>query len=453
LIYVSAGTPEHIQTYLESESRERGFTLISRKNYLAPNHARNLALPFIKTKYIVFVDNDILVTPGWLDALVQCADETGAALVGPLYLIGEPEEACIHMAGGSFHLGHIFADTKISDVPCALVRRTVDFLEFHCVLVRKDVFDQLGPLDPELPSLHEHVDLALAVQKTGGAVFLEPAAVISYLAPPPFDPSDLAFYMVRWSDCWNWKSVSHFGDKWATKRFHSGYTWGRNHRRLAAGAHVGNGTLSTPTRADVGARTTQAELTMAAFIAAGREFFDVRLGDGDGSGFEQMTSADPYSVLTQLPGFLEKAVDQHLDLFIRPVSPDSSVEDAPPQRQRPPLIRVDNLAASHVDAAAAHAFLTVNTGTDRYQCWFAIDSGKTQPAHLRQAIGSRASVGVGHDVSLRVPGSKHIAAGGDGAHNGSPDVKLVDVRLYQRTTPETFFALCPTEGVSIALDA
>ena len=38
--------------------------------------------------------------PGWLEALVECAEDTNAAIVAPLYLIGELEDQIIHMAGG-----------------------------------------------------------------------------------------------------------------------------------------------------------------------------------------------------------------------------------------------------------------------------------------------------------------------------------------------------------------
>jgi GT2 family glycosyltransferase len=41
-------------------------------------------------KYVVFIDNDVLVTPGWLGSLVRRTEETGAWLVGALYCFGEP---------------------------------------------------------------------------------------------------------------------------------------------------------------------------------------------------------------------------------------------------------------------------------------------------------------------------------------------------------------------------
>jgi GT2 family glycosyltransferase len=103
LIYVSGGVPKQVRDYLEIESSRKGFRFLIEENYLSPNQARNLSLPHINTKYVVFLDNDTLVTKGWLERLLGCAEETDAFVVGPLYLIGEFERAIIHMAGGRLH--------------------------------------------------------------------------------------------------------------------------------------------------------------------------------------------------------------------------------------------------------------------------------------------------------------------------------------------------------------
>ena len=103
LVYVSGKSPVRIQRYLLSESQRRGFRLIPAAGYLAPNQARNLGIREANTKYTVFLDNDALVSPGWLEALVQCAEETGAWVVGPVYFIGEFEKQIIHMAGATVH--------------------------------------------------------------------------------------------------------------------------------------------------------------------------------------------------------------------------------------------------------------------------------------------------------------------------------------------------------------
>src|SRR5512132_1589605 len=95
LTYVSAGAPPAIQRLLERESRERGFQLIQRSHFMSPNQARNLGIRGVSTKYVVFLDNDALVAPGWLESLVECAEETDAWVVGPLYYLGEFEKEIV----------------------------------------------------------------------------------------------------------------------------------------------------------------------------------------------------------------------------------------------------------------------------------------------------------------------------------------------------------------------
>ena len=104
LVCIDGGSPPIVKQYLEQASREKGFVLLRTDDYLIPNHARNLVLDHVNTEYVVFVDNDVLVAPGWLDALVRCADETGAWLVGPLYFESEPE--CTQTSHGGRHLSY-----------------------------------------------------------------------------------------------------------------------------------------------------------------------------------------------------------------------------------------------------------------------------------------------------------------------------------------------------------
>src|SRR5712691_7661457 len=163
LVYVDGGSPNHVGRFLETQAQARGFTLIRTPYYLSPNQARNIGLREVDTKYVVFIDNDVVVTPGWLDGLVKCAEETGAWAVGPLYCIGEPEAGVIHVAGGVaeirehdgrrfLHEEHRFTGRKVRDVRPTLRREPVGHAEFHCMLVKMAMFQRLGPFDEGLLS-------------------------------------------------------------------------------------------------------------------------------------------------------------------------------------------------------------------------------------------------------------------------------------------------------------
>lgn len=225
LIYIDGGSPPETRDWLRAQSQKRGFELLRSESYLTPNQARNWALRHVHGRYVVFVDNDLIASPGWLGALVTCAEETGAWAVGPLYLEGDPEDDIIHMAGGwmefsgeaperQFATKHLFQGERVRDRVTPLSRDTCDFVEFHCMLLRREVFDRLGELDEALLNSREHLDLCLQIEEAGGEIFFEPASVVTYRAPPPLERDDIPYFLTRWSEAWTRRSLERFIAKW-----------------------------------------------------------------------------------------------------------------------------------------------------------------------------------------------------------------------------------------------
>ncbi|MEM6437702.1 MAG: glycosyltransferase family 2 protein, partial [Cyanobacteria bacterium P01_D01_bin.115] len=50
--------------------------------------------------------------------------------------------------------------------------------------------------------------------RVGGTVYCEPAAVVTYVPAVLWRPSDLTFFMLRWSDEWEIRSLKYFRKKW-----------------------------------------------------------------------------------------------------------------------------------------------------------------------------------------------------------------------------------------------
>ncbi|MGD9722669.1 MAG: glycosyltransferase [Pirellulales bacterium] len=225
LLYVDGNSPPAVRDYLACQAAAHSFRVVRSEEYLSPNQARNLAVQHARTKYIVFIDNDVLVSPGWLEALVECAEATGAWVVGPVYCERLPSATWIHMAGGDAHFVerhgrreieecHRHHGERLDRAREHLRRGPTEQIEFHCALARRDVFDRLGPLDERLWSAAEHTDLCLMVREAGGQVYFEPNSVVTYVPPPPFEPSDREYFKLRWSDAWNSASLAHFRAKW-----------------------------------------------------------------------------------------------------------------------------------------------------------------------------------------------------------------------------------------------
>lgn len=230
LIYVDGNSPREIKNYLQNKSEEKGFNLIRTEYYLSPNQARNLAITHVATDYLVFIDNDVLVSKGWLKSLIECAEETSATVVCPLTFIGRNVGEIIHLAGGEariieqpkkdgsikrkVHEKHYFVNRKFADVKEQLHRQKCEFAEFHCMLVRNQIFDKIGLLDEGLLCTREHIDFCMTVSNAGGSIYCETNSKVTYVTGLKWKIPELSFFLLRWSNAWEIASLKHFAEKW-----------------------------------------------------------------------------------------------------------------------------------------------------------------------------------------------------------------------------------------------
>ncbi len=235
LIYVDAAGPKDLSAWIAEQAKARGFQHLSFPRILAPNEARNAGVRRAKTPFVVFIDNDVICSPNWIEPLIVSAESSDADVVAPLTCQGLPVHTEIHQAGGLFtkDIESFFAaprgeriidevmhhqGRKIDDIPKQLVE--TQCCEFHCVLVRRSVFDRIGELDIEMLATKEHLDFCMSVLEHGGTVLLEPRSVVTYLFPNrlrPIAPRDWPFFLVRWSKAWQLRSLDRFKDKWGLK--------------------------------------------------------------------------------------------------------------------------------------------------------------------------------------------------------------------------------------------
>jgi len=247
VVCVAGGAPPHAEAFLRQVCEERGYELILESELLSPNEARNLGLARATTRYVAFLDNDVVVAPGWLEALVACAEDTNGDVVGPLCLIGEPHDAVAHSAGGCLEFvprdgtpelvaRHLWQNVDLTTRPLPPARERRDFIEGHLLLVRRAVLEHIGGWDEGLFSLFDYIDLGLEVKRIGGTVWFEPSALTCYLAWEDFTVGDLDYFVRRWSDDWNDRSVARLAAKWSispdTHVFTDSVDFARSHQAV-----------------------------------------------------------------------------------------------------------------------------------------------------------------------------------------------------------------------------
>jgi len=226
LIYADGSTPDALRRRLQARSADGSFEILRVDPELWPTHIRRRVVGTVDTDYVVFVDNDVIVEPGWLEALVECADATNAGAVGPLYLIGGGSAPPrVHMAGGSLEWDdtptgrvlreeHADAGADPGHLANHAVRAPCGYVEYHCVLVRTAAARDGAPFDPEIFCVHEHIDLSLTLAQRGYATWSEPKARVTYLATEPWALGELAYRRRRWSREQGDASIAAFCRKW-----------------------------------------------------------------------------------------------------------------------------------------------------------------------------------------------------------------------------------------------
>lgn len=248
LVYVDGGSPADIAAELKQITESAGHTYLRFDGYITPNHARMAALPQVTTEYIAFIDNDVAFEPGWLSALVACAEETGAGLVTPTILVGPASKSPdlkIHHAGGILELTptprgqemyrrHGFEHEPYLATKDKLVRGETASTEFHVVLARADMIREIGGFDTNLVGFTDEIDMAFSAKKRGWKIYFEPASVVVYDVAKPMTWREKPYFCLRWSPAKCMKAERYFYRKWnLAPDFERQRGFLRDHRRHA----------------------------------------------------------------------------------------------------------------------------------------------------------------------------------------------------------------------------
>jgi len=163
--------------------RTKNARLISNSENIGFLKACNIGAKAARGNYILFLNNDTQVTAGWLTGLVSAIETypgCGAAGAKMLMPDGRLQEAgCIIWKDGSTSLYGRGANPFVPEVSHL---REVDYCGGACLLVRQDLFSELGGFDERYaPAYYEEADLCMGVRDRGYKVVYQPASsVIHY---------------------------------------------------------------------------------------------------------------------------------------------------------------------------------------------------------------------------------------------------------------------------------
>lgn len=150
----------------------------------------NRAIEGLNSRYVVLLNNDVAVTPHWLDPLVARMDAEPdlAALQPKINAYADPTSfeyagACggyVDPYGYPYARGRIF-DTVEQDVGQYDSAVDVDWASGAAMLVRTDIWNELGGLDERFGMHMEEIDWCLRARRAGYRISVVPESVVYHV--------------------------------------------------------------------------------------------------------------------------------------------------------------------------------------------------------------------------------------------------------------------------------
>ncbi|MCD6100378.1 MAG: glycosyltransferase family 2 protein [Candidatus Marinimicrobia bacterium] len=152
-------------------SNRKMILIKNEKNYgfaEGANIGMRYALNVLNPDYILFLNNDTVVDRGFLDELVSVGEtNTEIGIVGPkIYLYDMPEKvqsAGVMMNYWIVEVPSVFPTRK----PREQEIRKVDYVSGCCMLIKSEVIEKIGILDPDYFCYYEETDFCVRAKKAG----------------------------------------------------------------------------------------------------------------------------------------------------------------------------------------------------------------------------------------------------------------------------------------------
>jgi GT2 family glycosyltransferase len=155
-------------------------------------------------EWLVFLNNDTIPQPGWLDALLRYASgRDGIGVVGAKLLFpnGRVQHAGVVFAKSQAP-HHIYAGFP-ADHPAVNKSREYQVVTAACALIRRELFEDAGAFDTAFVNGYEDVDLCLRLRRLGHEIHYCHESVVSHLESATrdylADPANFRLFLERWS--------------------------------------------------------------------------------------------------------------------------------------------------------------------------------------------------------------------------------------------------------------
>jgi GT2 family glycosyltransferase/tetratricopeptide (TPR) repeat protein/glycosyltransferase involved in cell wall biosynthesis len=187
IIVVDNDSADGTRAFLENEHRAGRLTAVLNDKNFGFARACNQGAAAARGKYVLFLNNDTEVRPGWLEPLKRAADadpRIGALGSKLLFPDGTIQHAGVIILDARAHGDPLLAQHVFQRQPSNLLDankpRTYQALTAACMFVPRETFRQVGGFDEEFWNGYEDVDLCFRIRKTGKLLVYQPASVVTH---------------------------------------------------------------------------------------------------------------------------------------------------------------------------------------------------------------------------------------------------------------------------------
>ena len=197
------------EIYLEKLNKTSGFNVLKYDEQFNFSKINNFAVEHAKGDYLLFLNNDTeIITPEWLEELVSIAQQKATGAVGVKLLF--PDGTIQHggvILGLRGIAGHAFYKSP-ADYPgymdLARVSRNCSAVTAACLLMRMDVFQEIGGFNCNLGVELNDVDFCLRIIEKGYNIVWTPHALLyhheSKTRGYSLSESNISYFLAKWQN-------------------------------------------------------------------------------------------------------------------------------------------------------------------------------------------------------------------------------------------------------------